>query len=532
MSKSPELLKQIVFSKGKDGYKWKELLNCLITFPEEIQSFKFVYIQELHQSADDVKALLVDVIDYLMDYGNDEMRSNFALKVFVVAFAQTLKITKSESIVNLILGIIKKWADNVNYRERYPNFAAMYNNLVKNNIQFPNNYMSRYQMYVPQEQNGNGNGGGSGSNNNFIFLQNEELFNFNESNIGGNNMQQVYPNEPFGNVNGNESINLNERSKRYLINDNNNNNNGFNFDFPQQQQQQYNQQNFNQNVISNSNNNKNAQSDYDYAESVKLSLNPNHYPSQYTHIVNDMLIYVDNISLANQMIDNRDESDNDIIREIIGILRNGNNKLIQLVGNDQVHNEELVSNILAITEDINRTMIRWEYFSIGKKPEPFLSVFVENNAKDDVHHHHQQQQQQHPQPKVPVQNQYQPPQQQSQSLNNDLIDLFEDAQPSKDHPLDMFGNDDDDDNFNNQHHFNLRSEQVKQMPLPQQQQQFDMFNFNGLPNSGFQGYPQEPSYNQQQQPYPQHPSINNNNNNNQMNYNQWDMNQFHNFSQQ
>ena len=527
MSKSPELLKQIVFSKGKDGYKWKELLNCLITFPEEIQSFKFVYIQELHQSTDDVKELLVDVIDYLMDYGNDEMRSNFALKVFVVAFAQTLKITKSENMINLILGIIKKWADNVNYRERYPNFAAMYNNLVKNNIQFPNNYISRYQMYVPQEQSGNGNG--NGSNNNFIFLQNEQLFNFNESNIGGigsgngNNMQQVYPNEPFGGVNGNESINLNERSKRYLINDNDNNNNGFNFDFPQQQH-------YNQNVNvnnSNNNNNKNAQSDYDYAENVKLSLNPNHYPSQYTHIVNDLLIYVDNISLANQMMDNRDESDNDIIREIIGILRNGNNKLIQLVGNDQVHNEQLVSNILAITEDINRTMIRWEYFSIGKKPEPFLSVFVENNAKDDALHH--QQQQQH-QPKVPVQNQYQPHQQESQSLHNDLIDLYEDSQPSKDHPLDMFGNDDD-DNFNNQHNFNLRSEQVKQMPMPQQQQQqqFDMFNFNGLPNSGFQGYPQEPSYNQQQ-PYPQHPSSNNNNN--QMNFNQWDMNQFNHFSQQ
>ena len=59
-----------------------------------------------------------------------------------------------------------------------------------------------------------------------------------------------------------------------------------------------------------------------------------------------------------------------------------------------------------------------------------------------------------------------------------------------------------------------------------------MLNYNALPNNVFQGYPQEPSYNQQQN-YPQHV-----NNNHQMNYNQWDMNQqfpsnqFHNFSQQ
>ena len=516
MSKSPELLKQIVFSKGKDAYKWKELLNCLIAFPEEIQSFKFVYIQELHQSLDELKELLIDVLDYLMDYGNDEMRSNFALKVFVVSFAQTLKITKSENIVNLILGILKKWADNVNYRNKYPNFAAMYNNLLKNNIQFPNNFVSRYHMYVPQEQS-------SSSNNNFIFLQNEQLFNFNECSNSNSNMQQVYPSEPYANANGN--VNLNERSKRYLINDNdNNNNNGFNFDF----QQQNNQQNFNQNPSNN--NNKNAQSDYDYAENVKLLLNPNDYPSQYMHIVNDLLVYVDNISLANQMMDNRDESNTDIIREIIGILRNGNNKLIQLIGNDQVHNEELVSNVLAITEDINRTMIRWEYFSIGNKPEPFLSVFVENNAKHDAQHQCQQLQQQVNQPQVPVQNKYQPPKQESMSLHNDLIDIFGGSQPSKDHPLDMFGNDDD----NTQHNFNLRSEQVNQMPLPQQQQQqpFNMLNYNALPNNVFQGYPQEPSYNQQQN-YPQHV-----NNNHQMNYNQWDMNQqfpsnqFHNFSQQ
>ena len=241
-------------------------------------------------------------------------------------------------------------------------------------------------------------------------------------------------------------------------------------------------------------------------------------------------MYVENISLANQMMDNREESNNDIIREVIGILRNGNNKLIQLMGNDQLHNEELLSNVLAITEDINRTMIRWEYFSIGNKPEPFLSVFVENNAKQDAqqqykHQHHQQQQQpQLNEPKV-NQNRYQP-QQKTNSLHDDLIDIFEDSQPSKSHPLDMFASDDDDDD---QQHCNLRSEQINHMPPPQQQ--FDMF----------QGYPQEPSHNQQPQYFPQHPG-NNNMHNNQMNFNPWEKdynanqqfpsNQFQNFSHQ
>ena len=197
------------------------------------------------------------------------------------------------------------------------------------------------------------------------------------------------------------------------------------------------------------NSNNNAQSNeggFDYAENIKYSLVPSQFEEKYTKLVNYLVTLVESIQLANEMIDNtRPGNVDDSLKEVMESLRIGNNRLIETISSDRLKNEKLMDLTIAIDEDINRTMNRYENLSNRSKPEPFLSSFVEKNAMNDVPMKQKSMKSNNPpsnnkqsnsQPKLNVQ-----PDPNVKSVD-DIFDIFSNKQVSNnvggDHPLDLF----------------------------------------------------------------------------------------------
>ena len=125
--------------------------------------------------------------------------------------------------------------------------------------------------------------------------------------------------------------------------------------------------------------------EFDYVENIKFSLNPSKFEPKYTKLVNYLIILVENIGLANEIIDNMQpgESD-DSLKDVMASLRSGNNRLIETISSDRLKNEKLMDLTLGVDEDINRTLTRYEHLKNRQKHDPFLSSFVEKNAMNDI----------------------------------------------------------------------------------------------------------------------------------------------------
>ena len=199
--------------------------------------------------------------------------------------------------------------------------------------------------------------------------------------------------------------------------------------------------------------------EFDYVENIKFSLNPSKFEPKYTKLVNYLIILVENIGLANEIIDNMQpgESD-DSLKDVMASLRSGNNRLIETISSDRLKNEKLMDLTLGVDEDINRTLTRYEHLKNRQKPDPFLSSFVEKNAMNDIpmvsksksksssHNYAPSNQQSSNNPGLNIK-----PDPDVKSVN-DLFDIFSNPQPVNQpqnnfpgnnidqHPLDFFDN--------------------------------------------------------------------------------------------
>ena len=100
---------------------------------------------------------------------------------------------------------------------------------------------------------------------------------------------------------------------------------------------------------------------------------------------------------------------------------------------------------IAIDEDINRTMNRYENLRNRSKPEPFLSSFVEKNAMNDIPMRQKSKKSNNPPSNINRQNNPQPKlnvQPDPSESVDDVFDIFSNPKPSnnigRDHPLDLF----------------------------------------------------------------------------------------------
>ena len=198
---------------------------------------------------------------------------------------------------------------------------------------------------------------------------------------------------------------------------------------------------------SNANKGQSNKGGFDYAENIKYSLVPSKYEPKYTKLVNYLGTLVESIQLANEMIDSSSPGNvDDSLHEVMVTLREGNNRLIETISSDRLKNEKLMDITIAIDEDINRTMNRYENLRNRSKPEPFLSSFVEKNAMNDIPMRQKSKKSNNPPSNINRQNNPQPklnvqPDPSVKSVD-DVFDIFSNPKPSnnigRDHPLDLF----------------------------------------------------------------------------------------------
>jgi hypothetical protein len=124
------------------------------------------------------------------------------------------------------------------------------------------------------------------------------------------------------------------------------------------------------------------------ASNLNIDLNPENYEKKYKKFVSELSVLIDNINLANEMMDNL-ERGNEVdegLRTIIHNLRDLEKNLVSAI-QGKIHNEKLLEICLGINDDINRTFTRYDLAKQGKPPGVFLSVFVtdEKYAKKEIY---------------------------------------------------------------------------------------------------------------------------------------------------
>ena len=140
--------------------------------------------------------------------------------------------------------------------------------------------------------------------------------------------------------------------------------------------------NLNDLVVPESKNNNNTDlnlhlnSEFNYSEVIKSFLDFNKYDSKYAKLIDYERNIIDNICLANQMIDLKEIQ---CLSEVLSPLRAANNKLISTISGDTLKDEKLMEITLLITEDINRTITRYDLMSSGQKYDKFVSAFQEKS---------------------------------------------------------------------------------------------------------------------------------------------------------
>lgn len=97
---------------------------------------------------------------------------------------------------------------------------------------------------------------------------------------------------------------------------------------------------------------------------------------KYHKFINEMNIVIDNIQLANQLIDSMNIGDevDDCLRSIIINLKNCEPGLLKAI-QVQIKDESLLSSCLLLNDDLNQTSERYDYIKSGQIPKNFKSAF-------------------------------------------------------------------------------------------------------------------------------------------------------------
>lgn len=148
-------LDKLYSMNGKDKESWKFLLTniyeCL--FYEQIISY---FEEKMKKEPSNV--LTLDIIDFLVDYGPNDLIGELSSVKFMENFCNILKNTKDVESKLFKIGIFltQKWniKINENPNESYPGFEYNYKELKKNNFAFPQNWskLFTYQMFISESE--------------------------------------------------------------------------------------------------------------------------------------------------------------------------------------------------------------------------------------------------------------------------------------------------------------------------------------------------------------------------------------------
>ena len=95
---------------------------------------------------------MLDILDFLVDKGNMNIWSSISSKKFFQGLLDLLRTKDIPEVQMKLLGLIQKWGLNFeDKKSALPNFFSVYNKLRMNNVQFPSNYESNYQVYIDND---------------------------------------------------------------------------------------------------------------------------------------------------------------------------------------------------------------------------------------------------------------------------------------------------------------------------------------------------------------------------------------------
>lgn len=106
-----------------------------------------------------------------------------------------------------------------------------------------------------------------------------------------------------------------------------------------------------------------------------FKLKAEEFKKKYAQFIAEMNIVVDNIELANQIIDacNAGDQIDESLRSIMMTLKDCESSLLKAI--QQIKDETLLSACLKLNDDLNQTSERFNLISAGSKPPRFISSF-------------------------------------------------------------------------------------------------------------------------------------------------------------
>ena len=113
-----------------------------------------------------------------------------------------------------------------------------------------------------------------------------------------------------------------------------------------------------------------------YFDNLKNILKVENFQHKYRRLVDYLLNMNENIKLANELIDIKD---NDKLQEIIEILENGKDMLKETIIGGRLKDEKLMDYTLGTTEDIKSTISRKEEFDKGINDIPKFESHFEKH---------------------------------------------------------------------------------------------------------------------------------------------------------
>ena len=149
------ILDKLYSINGKDKEAWKFLLTNIYEFSSYE---RIIFYFEEKMKKDPSNTLTLDILDFLVDYGPKDLIGGISSIKFMNNFCNLLKSIKDIKSKLYTKGIFltQKWKDLIkkNPNESYPGFEYNYNELKKNNFNFPMNWskLFTYQMFISESE--------------------------------------------------------------------------------------------------------------------------------------------------------------------------------------------------------------------------------------------------------------------------------------------------------------------------------------------------------------------------------------------
>lgn len=137
---------------------------------------------------------------------------------------------------------------------------------------------------------------------------------------------------------------------------------------------------YKQNTFKPSNNiliSKMKPSNVNYFDGIDLDISANKFPKKFQIFVEELKTILENIVLANELINNSNHIQQVIdenVRLVISNLMDLSSSLVMAIQNS-IDNDQLMELCLGINDDIQKTFSRYDMLKKGIKPKEFISIF-------------------------------------------------------------------------------------------------------------------------------------------------------------